>query len=125
LPFDNVICRTVGFDPTDWHSQVDAKKKIADQARHALAQGFAISNPVTQARGWKKLKESGDPQQAMIANLVEDVAVLKRELLRDRKLNLSPGEFHLLNLSREQAVLPGDPEVYLPPKISSQLREKM
>jgi nucleoside 2-deoxyribosyltransferase len=28
LPFDNIGYRTVMFDPTDWHSQIDARKQI-------------------------------------------------------------------------------------------------
>jgi hypothetical protein len=77
LPFDNIGCRVVMFDPTDWHSQVEARKQIADFARNALAQGAAISNPVTHARGWKKLKASADPQEAIVANLVEGMARLQ------------------------------------------------
>jgi hypothetical protein len=87
LPFDNIGYRAVMFDPTDWHSHVDAKKQIADFARNAFAPGAVISNPVTHARGWKKLKASADPQQAILAGLVEDVAVLKRELLMPRMLD--------------------------------------
>lgn len=87
LPFDNNAYRTVMFDPNDWHSHVDVKKQIADMARNALAPGFVTSNQVTHARGVKKLKASADPEQAIVANLVEgmarlqeDVAILKRKL---------------------------------------------
>ena len=34
----------------------------------------------------------------MNASRVEDMAILRRELLRDRNLNLSPGEFRMLDL---------------------------
>jgi hypothetical protein len=80
LPFDNISYLTVWFDPTDWHSQVEAKKKIAEAASNTLAPGSAISNPVTHARGYKDLKASADPQQAIVANLVQDVASIKRQL---------------------------------------------
>jgi hypothetical protein len=71
LPFDNIGYRAVLFDLTDWDSHVDAKTQIAEAARNALTQGSAISNPVTHARGWKKLKASADSEQAIVANLVE------------------------------------------------------
>jgi hypothetical protein len=64
LPFDNIGYRAVMFDPSDWDSHVDAKVQIAEAARNALTQGSAISNPVTHARGWEKLKRSADPEQA-------------------------------------------------------------
>jgi hypothetical protein len=80
LPFDNIGYRAVLFDLSDWDSHVDAKTQIAEAARNALTQGSAISNPVTHARGWKKLKASADSEQAIVANLVEDVAVLKKVL---------------------------------------------
>jgi nucleoside 2-deoxyribosyltransferase len=80
LPFDNIGYRSVLFDLSDWDSHVDAKTQIAEAARKALTQGSAISNPVTHARGWKKLKASADSEQAIVANLVEDVAVLKKVL---------------------------------------------
>ncbi len=91
LPFDNLGHRTVMFDPSDWHSQCEAKKQIADVARNALAPGFVVSNPVTHARGWKKLKASGDSQQAIVANLVQEVATIKRQLLdhSDRSSRIS------------------------------------
>jgi hypothetical protein len=89
LPFDNIGCRAVMFDPTDWHSQVEAKKQIADFARHALAQGSAISNPITHARGWKKLKTSADSEQVILAKLVQDVSTLKREFSEVRMVNHS------------------------------------
>jgi hypothetical protein len=68
------------FDPSDWDSHVDAKTQIAEAARNALTQGSAISNPVTHARGWKKLKASADPEQAIVANLIQDVAIIKKVL---------------------------------------------
>jgi hypothetical protein len=80
LPFDNIGYRAVMFDPTDWNSQVAAKKQIAELARNALSQGSVISNPITHARGWKKLKTSADSEQAIVANLVQDVAAIKMEL---------------------------------------------
>jgi nucleoside 2-deoxyribosyltransferase len=78
LPFDNIGYRAVMFDPSDWDSHVDAKTQIAEAARNALTQGSAISNPVTHARGWKKLKASADPEQAIVANLIQDVAIIKK-----------------------------------------------
>jgi hypothetical protein len=80
VPFDNIGYRAVLFDLSDWDSHVDAKTQIAEAASNALTQGSAISNPVTHARGWKKLKASADSEQAIVANLVEDVAVLKKVL---------------------------------------------
>jgi hypothetical protein len=52
----------------------------------------------------------------MNASRVEDMAILRRELLRDRNLNLSPGEFRMLDLhaagmtsTRGLAALSGNP----------------
>jgi nucleoside 2-deoxyribosyltransferase len=80
LPFDNIGYRAVLFDPSDWDSHVDAKTQIAEAACNALTQGSAISNPVTHARGWKKLKVSADSEQAIVAQLVQDVAIFKKVL---------------------------------------------
>ena len=68
------------FDPADWHSHVEAKKQIAEAARNASTPGFVISNPITHARRYKKLKASADPEQAIVANLVQDVTSIKRQL---------------------------------------------
>jgi nucleoside 2-deoxyribosyltransferase len=95
LPFDNIGMRAVTFDPTDWHSQAEARKQIAEFARNALAQGSAISNPITHARGWKKLNASADSQQAIVASLAQDVAILKRKL---DKL-IGPDEFSKVDLA--------------------------
>jgi hypothetical protein len=45
-----------------------------------LGHGSAISNPITHARGWEKLKASANSERAIVASLVQDVAILKREL---------------------------------------------
>jgi hypothetical protein len=76
---DNIGYRIVMFDPTDWHTQVEATKQNADSARNALAHGSAISNPITHARGWEKLKASANSERAIVASLDQDVAILKRE----------------------------------------------
>jgi hypothetical protein len=76
----------------------------------------------------KKLKASADPEQAIVARLVEgmasvqeEVASLKREVVKDRGLDLSAREFRRLKISGSEAVVPGGLEVYLPPKTSSRL----
>jgi hypothetical protein len=80
LPFDNVGYRAVLFDPTDWHSQVDSRKQIAESARKAMTNGSVVSNPITHARGWKRLKTSADSEQHILAKLIEENATMKSQL---------------------------------------------
>ena len=90
LPFDNVSYRAVMFDPTDWHSQVDAKKHISDSARSAMTKGAAVSNPITHARGYKKLKSSADSEQTIVARLLEETHILKQQMeILGEKLGMS------------------------------------
>lgn len=80
LPFDNAGYRTIEFDPTDWNSHVAAQKQIVEQARSALAKGAKISNPITQARGWQKLKGSADSERTIMAGILQELAIMKRQL---------------------------------------------
>lgn len=78
LPFDNVGHRAIMFDPTDWHSQVETRGQIADSARNVISNNVgAVSNPITHARGWKKLKASADSEQTIVARLLEEIALIK------------------------------------------------
>jgi hypothetical protein len=80
LPFDNVGYRAVLFDPTDWQSQVESKKQIAEAARIAVANSSVVSNPISHARGWKRLKSSSDSEQYILAKLVEENSKVKSQL---------------------------------------------
>lgn len=80
IPFDNIGYRAIMFDPTDWQSHVEARRQIADAARKTVVNGSAVSNPITQARGWKKLKGSADSEQTIVARLVEEISGMKEKL---------------------------------------------
>ena len=52
--------------------------------RSSMISGVIMPVPTVWAtfrRGWKKLKASADPQQAIVAILVQDVASIQRQLL--------------------------------------------
>jgi hypothetical protein len=89
LPFDNAGYRTIVFDPTDWHSQEAARKQILEQARSVLVSGAKVSNPITQARGWGKLRNSADSEEKLVSRLLEEVSQLKmtvRTLAEESKI---------------------------------------
>lgn len=96
LPFDNVGYRAVLFDPTDWHSHVESRKQICEAARSAMANGSGVSNPITHARGWKRLKASSDSEQHILAKLVEENSFIKTQLF-DLTERLSQVTDHLLD----------------------------
>jgi|SRR5208283_5114105 len=80
IPFDNIGYRAIKFDPTEWQSHIEAQKQITEAARIAVTKGDPVSNPITQARGWQKLKGSADSQQTVLARVVEEISVLNMKL---------------------------------------------
>lgn len=71
LPFDNYAQRTIFFELDDIVSIEKGKARLAEAVRTVLAPGFAVRNPVTQARGKATLAQSSDSRDQIIFGLSE------------------------------------------------------
>ena len=70
LPFDNLGHRVIFFDRSDWDNIESAKEQLQAQARLALADGFEVSNPVTQALSARAFHASAKPTEKILAELM-------------------------------------------------------
>lgn len=70
LPFDNVGHRTIFIDTTDWQSIEDGRLRLASSVREVKDPNFRVTNPVTQASATLRLRESADPNDRAIAELL-------------------------------------------------------
>ena len=91
LPFDNKDQRTIFVDMSDFDNMESAKASLRSAVSAIDAEGYTVSNPVTQAKAVAALKESGDPRDSLIANMEERLARLEKsdEIVR---LNLGAGK---------------------------------
>lgn len=69
LPFDNADQRTIFIDISDFDEVEKSKIALADMVRATKAEGYKVSNPVTQAKGMLALAQSGDTKDQLIAEL--------------------------------------------------------
>jgi hypothetical protein len=77
LPFDNAAHRANLVDVSDWHSVEQARSRLADSVRAIRAPGYQVSNPITQANRSFKMRESSDPTDQLVAELLERVSSLE------------------------------------------------
>ena len=77
LPFDNVAHRAIFVDVSDWRSISDARARLAASVRTVQAEGYVVSNPITQANATFKMRASADPQERVIADMQEKLSSLE------------------------------------------------
>ena len=78
LPFDNIghACIFIDvFDVDDVRIKIEA---VHNSAKEIEREGFRVSNPITQANAGFKMKESADPKDQVIAQLMERVGRLEQ-----------------------------------------------
>jgi nucleoside 2-deoxyribosyltransferase len=63
LPFDTFGYRAIMEDITSWDGIQRARQQIQEQAKVTEAEGYRVSNPITQANASFKMRESADPQE--------------------------------------------------------------
>ena len=77
IPFDVSIYRAIKFSLQEFDQIEVAKKQLSGMLVDVLRPDYAISNPVTEARGRLKLHESATPGQQIV---LEDIAFLKSKI---------------------------------------------
>lgn len=77
IPFDVAIYRAIKFSLKEYADLEAAQTLLARMIADVLAPEYVTNNPVTEARGRVKLKESATPEQQI---LIEDMASMKARL---------------------------------------------
>ncbi len=108
IPFDNKDYRTIPYNIGEYESLETAKRELTKQANAVSEDGYKVSNPVTEARGYKELTASGDTRDQMSAQLMDAVG--------DIKSRLSAIERNLIFSNREQL-----PHPFLPDSLAGRL----
>ncbi|MCB1492757.1 MAG: hypothetical protein KDJ77_13345 [Rhodobiaceae bacterium] len=73
LPFDVYSQRTIEYDVTDYDSHNQARERLAAAFEAIGAEGFAVSNPVTLAKGVQQIAASADSKDKVIIELQEEI----------------------------------------------------
>ncbi|HEY4042879.1 MAG TPA: hypothetical protein VGM32_13690 [Rhodopila sp.] len=71
---------------------LEARRRLADAARHVKAPDYRVSNPITQANASFKMRESADPRDRLVADLQERVSATAalRTKIKDRLQTAGP-----------------------------------
>lgn len=90
IPFDVAATRIIHFDLQDLDSVANAKSDIQSQI-NAIESGKGVfDNPVSVSLELKVLKESGNPQERSLAEIVEAISELRNVInVIDRKISTS------------------------------------
>jgi len=80
IPFDLASTRTINFDHTDVESVSNAKTKIAEQAKNINNDTDSFENPITVAEDIRDLKQSSDPEERSMAELMENISNLRSDV---------------------------------------------
>lgn len=73
IPFDIHQYRTIRYDTTDYDLLEPVKEELKKQAENQLKEPGNIINPFTEALSFVKLKESSEPSEKMMADLISKV----------------------------------------------------
>jgi hypothetical protein len=79
-PFDLKDYRAIPFSVVRPAELERAKAELAKQVRMVFAPGYKVTNPITHARGHRKLADSADPIENMVATLSDNQSALSRDL---------------------------------------------
>jgi len=71
LPFDNVTHRAISVDVSDWRNIEATRERLAAAARAIRAPDYKVSNPITQANASFAMRDSADPRDQVIAEMLE------------------------------------------------------
>jgi hypothetical protein len=88
IPFDIQGLRTVFIDHTDLDSVHDAKQQLSAMI-DLIDQGAPVETPITYTVDLQQLRLSDNPDAKGIADLIEDVQVIKRSLLQTPRSSTS------------------------------------
>ncbi len=93
IPFDVAATRIIHFDLQDLDSVENAKTEIASQVKSLEAGRNDIDNPISVSLDLKMLKESGNPEQRSLADIVEAISDLRTAVTSVDKGLLSSKSF--------------------------------
>ena len=80
IPFDVAGTRTIMIDHNDLDSVEEAKKQIIEQIKHTERNPDKIDTPISVALDLQILKQSENPEQRSIADLVSSFAEMKQDI---------------------------------------------
>lgn len=90
IPFDLASTRTIVFDHSDVESVSAAKDAIIDQIENINDGSESFENPITVAEDIRDLKESGNPEERSIAELMENITDLRSDVRSIKSVLSSP-----------------------------------
>ncbi len=121
IPFDVAATRIVQFDIQDIVSVDAAKTEIISQIKSLETEKNEIDNPISVSLDLKILKESGNPEQRSLADIVEAISDLRSALTSGEKSVLSSKALEELRLLIES--LPNKLENRLDPEFRRRRRK--
>lgn len=89
LPFDIQNLRTIFFTHTDLDSVHEAKQALAAMAR-SLEEGGRVETPMTYTLDLQSLRQSEDSEARGIADIIDELASLKRAVTEPKLLTRKP-----------------------------------
>ena len=89
IPFDVAATRIIQFDIHDLDSVDSAKTEIISQVKTLEAGKSEMHNPISVSLDLKMLKESGNPEERSLADVVEAISDLRVAV--DKKLSSAEG----------------------------------
>jgi len=98
IPFDVAATRIVHFDIQDLDSVEEAKEEISNQIKNLHEGDGECDNPISISLELKILKESGNPEQMSLADLLSVITELRSNILSiDKRIsdpsNIIPPEY--------------------------------
>ncbi|MBS3915548.1 MAG: hypothetical protein KG003_13720 [Bacteroidetes bacterium] len=92
IPFDVAATRIIQFDIQDLDSVEQAKGEILSQVKSLEAGKGEVDNPISVSLDLKMLKESGNPEQRSLADVVEAITDLRGSIISiDKRINSPEG----------------------------------
>jgi DNA repair exonuclease SbcCD ATPase subunit len=92
IPFDLASTRTIVFDHSDVESVSAAKDAIIEQVENIDNESESFENPITVAEDIRDLKESENPEERSMAELIENISDLRSDVRSIKSVLSSPEE---------------------------------
>jgi hypothetical protein len=80
IPFDVASIRTIKIDIHDLDIVASAKTELENQIKSVTSPSAQIDSPISAAVDLKSMKESGNPEQRSMADVIENMSEIKSTL---------------------------------------------
>lgn len=90
IPFDLASTRTIVFDHLDVMSVSEAKEEIIKQVKSIESSSEPNENPITVAENIRNLKQSSDPEEQSMAELMQNINDLRTNVKSIKSVLSSP-----------------------------------